>query len=90
MPVFTSQQPFSKGGWILISKKIGLIIEGPEKAIRGEDECEPIKIHRGNLTYIPESTRSPSLLTRPRPVSYRQAIDLRNRARNYTENTEWC
>jgi hypothetical protein len=53
--------------------------EGPEKATRGrEGEWEPIKIPRRNLSYIPESTRYPSLLARPRPASYRQANGPRN------------
>jgi hypothetical protein len=44
-------------------------------------EWEPIKIPHWNSAYIPKSTRNPSLLTRPRPPSYRQAIGLRNQAR---------
>jgi hypothetical protein len=65
--------------------------EGPEKATRGGGgEWEPIKISRRNLAYVPKTIRNPSLLTRPRPPSYRQAIDLRNRARNCNESTERC
>jgi hypothetical protein len=46
--------------------------EGPEKSTGGGGgEWEPIKIHRGNLTYIPKLTRHPSLLPRSRPPSYR-------------------
>jgi hypothetical protein len=56
----------------------------------GGGEWEPIKILLENLAYIPKSTRNPSLLTRPRPPSYRQAIDLRNRVRNCNESTERC
>jgi hypothetical protein len=36
-----------------------------------EGEWEPIKIPCRNLDYIPKSTQSPSLLTRPRPPNYR-------------------
>jgi hypothetical protein len=43
-------------------------------------EWVPIKILLENLAYVPKSTRNPSLLTRPRPTSYRQAIGLRSRA----------
>jgi hypothetical protein len=43
--------------------------EGPEKVTRG-GEWEPIKTPLRNLAYIAESTRCPSLLTRPRPTSY--------------------
>jgi hypothetical protein len=53
-------------------------------------EWEPIKIPRGNLAYIPKSTRIPSLLTRPRPSSYRRAIGLRNRTKNCSENMKQC
>jgi hypothetical protein len=53
-------------------------------------EWEPIKIPLENLAYIPKSTRSSSLLTRSRPLSYKQAISLRNRARDHSRNTEWC
>jgi hypothetical protein len=53
-------------------------------------ECESIKISLGNLAYIPKSTRSLYLLTRSRPLSYKQAISLRNRARDRSRNTEWC
>jgi hypothetical protein len=53
-------------------------------------EWKPIKIPRRNLAYIPKMTRRPSLPTRPRPPSYRSAIDPRNRARNHSGNTEQC
>jgi hypothetical protein len=48
-------------------------------------ECEPIKIHQCNLTYIP---KSPTLLSSnsPRPRSYRKTIGNQNRIRNH-ENT---
>jgi hypothetical protein len=55
--------------------------EGSEKVTRGGGECEPIKIHRVNLTYVSNQTRRPSLLTRSRPHSYRRAIDPQNRIR---------
>jgi hypothetical protein len=51
-------------------------------------EWELIKILLENLAYIPKSTRSPSLLTRPRPHSYSKTIDLRNRVRDHNENTK--
>jgi hypothetical protein len=63
--------------------------EGPERRPEG-GEWESIKILLENLAYIPKSTRNPSLLTRSRPPSYRQAINLRNRARNCNESTERC
>jgi hypothetical protein len=50
-------------------------------------EWESIKITHRNLDYILKSTRCPSLLTRLRPSSYRQAISPRNQARNYSGNT---
>jgi hypothetical protein len=53
-------------------------------------EWEPIKIPYRNLAYVPRSTRNRSLLTRSRPSSYRQAIGLRNWARNCTEDTKRC
>jgi hypothetical protein len=53
-------------------------------------EWQPIKISRRNLTYIPESTRCPSLLTWSRPPSYKQAIGSQNRARNYSGNINRC
>jgi hypothetical protein len=59
--------------------------EGLEKATRG-GEWEPIKIPRVNLAYIPKSTRHPSLLTRPRPQSYKKAIGPRNQVRNCSRN----
>jgi hypothetical protein len=42
-------------------------------------ECEPIKILRENLAYIPKQTRRASLLTRAKPYSYRKTIGPRNR-----------
>jgi hypothetical protein len=53
-------------------------------------EWEPIKIPYWNLAYILKLTRCSSLLRRLRPHSCRQAIGLRNRARNHSENTERC
>jgi hypothetical protein len=47
----------------------------------GGGEWEPIKILYENLTYVPNSTRRASLLARPRPHSYRKAIDHQNRIR---------
>jgi hypothetical protein len=60
-------------------------IEGPEKTTRG-GEWEPIKIPRRNSVYISNPTRHPSLLTRPRPTSYRKSIGLQNRVRNRSGN----
>jgi hypothetical protein len=54
--------------------------KGQEKATRG-GEWEPIKISRGNLTYVLNLTQSVSLLTRSKPHSYRQPIDPRNQVR---------
>jgi hypothetical protein len=51
---------------------------------RGGGEWEPIKIPQRNLAYIPEPTRDPSLVPRPRLISYGQAISLRKRTRIYT------
>jgi hypothetical protein len=51
-------------------------------------EWEPIKIPHRNLAYVPKLTRNRSLLTRSRPSSYRQAIGLRNWARNYNKDLE--
>jgi hypothetical protein len=66
-------------------------IEVPEKATRGGGgEWEPIKIPRGNLVYIPNRTRRPSLLTQPRPHSYRKAIGPQNWVRNRSGNTNRC
>jgi hypothetical protein len=42
----------------------------------------PIKILYQNLRYVPNQTQHTSLLTRPRPHSYREAIDPRNQIRN--------
>jgi hypothetical protein len=53
-------------------------------------EWELTKIHHRNLAYIPKSTRCPSLLTRPRPYSYSEAIGRQNQARDRSENTERC
>jgi hypothetical protein len=52
--------------------------EGLEKATRG-GEWEPIKILCENFSYVPNSTWRASLLTRPRPHSYRQTIVPQNR-----------
>jgi hypothetical protein len=60
-----------------------------ERTRRSEGgEWEPIKISHRNLTYIPKSTWSPSLLTRPKLTRYRQVIGLRNRAMNRNRNTK--
>jgi hypothetical protein len=53
-------------------------------------EWKPVKIPRGNSTYIPKLTRRPSLLTRPRPHSYRKSIGPRNRIRNSRRNINRC
>jgi hypothetical protein len=62
------------------------IVEGSKMATRG-GEWEPIKIPQRNLAYVPKSTQSRSLLTRLRPSSYRQAISLRNWARNCNKDS---
>jgi hypothetical protein len=54
-----------------------------------EGEWEPIKIPHRNLAYVSKSTWNPSLLARPRLPSYRQAIDLRNRARTSNSRALW-
>jgi hypothetical protein len=61
-------------------------LKDQRRRLEGGGEWEPIKIHRRNSPYILKSTRHPSLLTRPRPHSYKKAIGHRNRVRNY-ENT---
>jgi hypothetical protein len=77
--------------YVLMRNNFGKDVEGPEKATRGGGgEWESIKIPRRILAYILESTGCPSLLTRSRPLSYRQAIGPRNQARNYSENKERC
>jgi hypothetical protein len=45
-----------------------------------------IKLSSGHV-YIPNRTRRPSLLTQPRPHSYRKAIGPRNRVRKCCGNT---
>jgi hypothetical protein len=44
-------------------------------------EWESIKIPQGNSAYVPNQTQRASLLTRPRPHSYRKANGTQNRAR---------
>jgi hypothetical protein len=71
----------------------GARLIGHVKDRRGDQrggEWEPIKIPQRNLAYIPEPTRDPFLLTRPRLISYGQAISLRKRTRIYTGNQNWC
>jgi hypothetical protein len=46
-----------------------------------ESEYEPIKIPQGNLGYILKSIRRVSLLARPRPHSYEEAISPQNQLR---------
>jgi hypothetical protein len=54
--------------------------EGPEKVTGGGGgEWEPIKIPRGNSTYVPKLTQRTYLLTRSIPHSYQKAIGSRNR-----------
>jgi hypothetical protein len=43
-----------------------------------------------NLTYIPESIRRLSLLTRSRPHSYSKAVDPWNWVRNHSKNMNRC
>jgi hypothetical protein len=64
--------------------------EGPEKAIRGGGEWEPIKISQWNSAYIPKSTWCPSLPTRPRLHRYSKTISLRNWVRDHSGNTKQC
>jgi hypothetical protein len=42
-----------------------------------EGEWEPIKILRRNSVYVPKLTQRHSVLTRPKPHSYRKTISLR-------------
>jgi hypothetical protein len=49
-------------------------------------EWEPTKILRGNLAYVPNSTRHASLLARPRPHSYCEAIGPQKCDRNGNHN----
>jgi hypothetical protein len=68
----------------------GRLKERRRRPEEGGDEWEPIKILHRNLAYILKMTRRTSLLTQPKPPSYRSAIGPRNRARNRSENTERC
>jgi hypothetical protein len=52
-------------------------IEGPDKATRG-GEWEVIRIPQWNLSYVPNQTQYTSLLTLPRPHSYRKTIGPQN------------
>jgi hypothetical protein len=61
--------------------------EGPEKATRG-GWIEANQNSSLELGLYPKINLNPSLLTRPRPPSYKQAIGLRNRARNCNKSTE--
>jgi hypothetical protein len=58
----------------------------PEGGVNGSQS----KFLQWNLAYIPKPTRGPSFLTRPRLISYGQAISLRKRTRIYTGDPEWC
>jgi hypothetical protein len=59
-------------------------VEGPDKTIRGGGgEWESIKIPQQNSTYVPKSIQHATLLTQPRPHSYRKAIDNQNRVSYY-------
>jgi hypothetical protein len=49
-------------------------------------EWESIKIPHRNLTYIPNRTICPSLLTRSRPHRYSKAVSPRNRVSNCSRN----
>jgi hypothetical protein len=75
-------------GGVCLCSYIGMLKDRRRRPEGGE--WESIKIPHRNLAYVPKSTRNPSLLTRSRPPSYRQAIGLRNRARNCNESTERC
>jgi hypothetical protein len=69
---------------------VAATLKDRRRRLEGGGEWESIKIPRRNLTYIPKSARRPSLLTRPRPYSYSKAIDLWNRVRNRSRNTNRC
>jgi hypothetical protein len=74
------------GTFSLNEHPVIILFEGPEKATRGGGgEWEPIKIPRGNSTYIPKSIRCRSLLTRPKPHNYRKTIGHRNRLETTAE-----
>jgi hypothetical protein len=50
-------------------------------------EWELIKIPHGNSVYVPNQAQRASLLTQPRPHSYRKAIDHWNRVRR--KDSQW-
>jgi hypothetical protein len=64
-----------------------MVAEGSEKVTRRGGEWESIKIPHGNLAYIPNRIRRPSLLTRPSSHSYSKTIGLWNRVRDRSGNT---
>jgi hypothetical protein len=64
-----------------------MVAEGSEKVTRRGGEWESIKIPHGNLAYIPNRIRRPSLLTRSSSHSYSKTIGLRNRVRDRSGNT---
>jgi hypothetical protein len=70
--------------WNLKLTILALRILKDREGEQREGEWEPMKILLENLTYTPNLSRNPSLQARPRPSSYRLAIDPRNRARNRT------
>jgi hypothetical protein len=59
---------------------------------RGKCEWEPIKIPRGNLTYILNRTQRASFLTQPWPHSYWEVVGHRNRVsyQNHSQNPKRC
>jgi hypothetical protein len=70
---FTSLVPNSIFSWAQLEQKFYeyFYFSVNDRRRRPEEgECEPIKIPRGNLTYVPNLTRHTSLLARPKPHSY--------------------
>jgi hypothetical protein len=60
--------------------------DGDQREVNGSQS----KFLQWNLAYIPKSTRTLSLVTRPRPPSYRQAIGLRNWVMNCNIDSKRC
>jgi hypothetical protein len=52
-------------------------------------EWEPIKIPHENLAYVPKSTWRASLVARPRPHSYWEAIGSQKRVRNRNHSEKY-
>jgi hypothetical protein len=70
-------------------QKVVVIVYVKDQRRRPEGgEWESIKIPWGNSGYVPKLTQRPSLLTRPRPHSYRETIGPRNWIRKYRNTAE--